>query len=111
MSEMFTLTPEQVQELDVIRKERRANIKDAFAANRQRMANIKKVRNVLAASDEPMTIPEITEATGLAATDTFWCVTAMKKYGVVAEINKDGDYFRYGLEAATADVPEDDHED
>ena len=107
MSEMFTLTAEQVQELDVIRKERRARIKDAFTANRQRMANIKKVRNALDASETPMTIPEVAEATGLPTTEAFWCVTAMKKYGVVGEREKDGDYFRYGLEEA-ADVPEDD---
>ncbi len=111
MSEMFTLTPEQVQELDAIRKERRANIKDAFTANRQRMANIKKVRNALAGSETPMTVPEIVEATGLPATEAFWCVTAMKKYGVIGEREKDGDYFRYGLEEATNDVPEDDHDD
>lgn len=108
MSEIFTLTPEQVVELDQIRKERRVRIKDAFAANRQRMANIKKVRQTLAASETPMTIPEIAGATGFATPDVLWCVTAMKKYGVVGERENDDGYYRYGLEAATADVPEDD---
>lgn len=107
MSDMFTLTAEQVEELDVIRKERRARIKDAFSANRKRMANIKKVRNALAGSDTPMTIPEVADATGLPTTEAFWCVTAMKKYGVVGEREKDGDYFRYSLEEATDDIPED----
>ncbi len=107
MSEMFTLTAEQTIELDAIRKERRVRIKDAFTANRQRMANIKKVRNTLAASETPMTVPEVAEAAGLATPEAFWCVAAMKKYGVVGEREKDGDYFRYALEEATADVPED----
>jgi hypothetical protein len=105
---MFTLTPEQIQELDVIRKERRARIKDAFAANRQRMTRIKKVRMALAGSTEPMTVPELVAATGLSAPDVLWCVTAMKKYGVVAERSSDDGYYRYGLEDAAADVPEDD---
>jgi hypothetical protein len=108
MSQMFTLTPEQVRELDDIRKERRVRIKDAFAANRQRMIRIKKVRQTLAASAEPMTVPELVVATGLAAPDVLWCVMAMKKYGVIGERSSDDGYFRYGLEEAAADVPEDD---
>jgi hypothetical protein len=108
MSQVFTLTPEQVVELDQIRKERRVRIKDAFAANRKRMANIKKVRQALAASETPMTVPEIAAATGFAAPDVLWCVIAMKKYGVVGERENDDGYYRYGLEAATADVPDDD---
>ena len=108
MSEIFTLTPEQVVELDHIRKERRVRIKDAFAANRQRMANIKKVRHALAASEAPMTIPEIAQATGFATQDVLWCVIAMKKYGVIGERENDDGYYRYGLEAASADVPADD---
>jgi len=108
MSQVFTLTPEQVVELDQIRKERRVRIKDAFAANRKRMANIKKVRQALAASETPMTVPEIAAATGFDGPDVLWCVIAMKKYGVVGERENDDGYYRYGLEAATADVPDDD---
>jgi len=108
MSQSFTLTPDQIRELDMIRKMRRERIKDAFAASRQRIARIKKVRLTLAASAEPMTVPELAEATGLSATDVLWCVTAMKKYGIVGEHNGDDGYYRYGLEDATADVPEDD---
>jgi hypothetical protein len=33
---------------------------------------------------------------------------AMKKYGVIGERSSDDGYFRYGLEEAAADVPEDD---
>ena len=32
----------------------------------------------------------------------------MKKYGIIAERTSDDGYFRYGLEDAAADVPEDD---
>lgn len=108
MPQPFTLTPEQVRELDMIRKMRRERIKDAFAASRRRIARIKKVRLALAASAEPMTVPELAETTALSATDVLWCVTAMKKYGIVAERNGDDGYYRYGLEDAAADVPEDD---
>lgn len=106
---MPTLTPEQVRDLDVIRKERRVRIKDAFAASRKHTAQIKKVRAALAAADGPMTIPELAETTGFAGPDTLWCVTAMKKYGIVGERDNDDGYFRYGLEEETV-VPEDDGE-
>lgn len=106
MSEVFTLTPEQAAELDVIRKERRVKIKANFTANTQRTVKIKKVRQALAASETPMTIPEIAQATGYATQEVLWCVMAMKKYGVVGERENDDGYYRYGLEAAGADVPE-----
>jgi len=108
MPQMFTLTPEQIQELGGIRKERRVRGKDAFAANQQRMARIKKVRLALASAAEPMTVPEIATATGIEASDALWCITAMKKFGVVAESGSDDGYYRYGLEDAAADVPKDD---
>jgi hypothetical protein len=108
MSVETKLSPEQVQELAIIRKDRREKIKDAFQANRKRMISIKKVRDALARGDGPMTILEIAEATGFEAPEVLWCVMAMKKYGIIGERDNDGGYFRYGLEAATADVPEDD---
>jgi len=110
MAEMFSLTPEQVRELDVIRKERRERIKAAFKANRQRMVQIKKVRSAMAASERPLTVPEIAEATGYAGPEVLWCVTAMKKYGVVGERENDGGYYRYALEDAAPDITEDDGE-
>lgn len=108
MSPVFTLTPEQAVELDQIRKERRILIKDAFAANRKRTGNLKKVRQTLAASETPLTVPEIAVAIGLPTSDVLWCVMAMKKYGIVGERENDDGYYRYGLETASADVPADD---
>ena len=107
MSVETKLSPEQVQELTVIRTERREKIKDAFQANRKRMISIKKMRDAVAKGDGPMTILELAETTGLEAPEALWCVMAMKKYGIVGERDNDGGYFRYALEEATADIPED----
>ena len=108
MSVETKLSPEQVQELAIIRTRRREKIKDAFQANRKRMVNIKKVRTALAEAEGPLTIPEIVEITGFDAPEVLWCVIAMKKYGIVGERDNDDGYYRYGLEEATSDMPEDD---
>jgi hypothetical protein len=50
-----------------------------------------------ALSGGPLTIPELTEATGIGTTDALWLVTAMRKYGLLVEHSVDGDYVRYAL--------------
>ena len=43
------------------------------------------------------TVPAIAAASGQSADQVLWHLTAMKKYDLVAEIGKDGDYYRYAL--------------
>lgn len=43
------------------------------------------------------TVPEIAAATGLDAHEVLWHITAMKKYGVVAETGQCGEYYRYAM--------------
>jgi biotin operon repressor len=47
--------------------------------------------------DHPMTVPEISGATGIPSADVLWYVAALKKYGFVVEVSKDGGYFRYQM--------------
>ena len=51
--------------------------------------------------DEPRTVPEIAEATGLAPAKVLWFIATLKKYGEILEGDKDGGYFRYYLADAT----------
>jgi biotin operon repressor len=48
-----------------------------------------------ALKDGPHTIPEIAAATGLASRDAVWHVMALKRYGKIAEADRQGDYYRY----------------
>ena len=50
-----------------------------------------------ALKDGPMTVPALAEATGFAAADVLWSVTAMRKYGLAIEEGVEGDYPRYAL--------------
>ena len=106
---MYQLTEEQKIQLADIRRRRREVNRTAFDASRKRMRDIKQVRNALTQSEEPMTVPELAAATGLESTHVLWCVTAMKKYGIVGERAQDDGYFRYGLEENP--MPDDDEEE
>lgn len=45
--------------------------------------------------DEPKTIPEIANITGIPAHEVLWHITAMKKYGLVVETGMCGEYYLY----------------
>jgi DNA-binding IclR family transcriptional regulator len=44
-----------------------------------------------------MTVPELAEGAGMSTAEAMWYVAALKKYGEIAEGEKDGSYFRYEL--------------
>lgn len=43
------------------------------------------------------TVPDIAEASGLPADRVLWHITAMRKYELVKETGKSGEYYRYAL--------------
>ena len=45
--------------------------------------------------DTPKTVPEVAAASGLPTHEVLWHLTAMKKYGIVAETGMCGDYPLY----------------
>jgi predicted transcriptional regulator len=45
--------------------------------------------------DTPKTVPDVATATGLPSHEVLWHLTAMKKYGIVAETGMCGDYPLY----------------
>lgn len=53
------------------------------------------VRRALAAG--PMTPREVATAAEISPREALWTLTALRKYGVVAEDGEEGDYVRYAL--------------
>ncbi len=53
------------------------------------------IRKALAAG--PLTVPQVAEAVAISPADALWLLTAMRKYGLVAEHSVEGDYVRYAL--------------
>ncbi len=45
--------------------------------------------------EQPKTVPEVAEASGVPAHEVLWHITAMKKYGLVVETGMCGEYYLY----------------
>jgi predicted Rossmann fold nucleotide-binding protein DprA/Smf involved in DNA uptake len=50
---------------------------------------------VQAMGNEPRTVPDIAEASGLPAEQVLWHIIAMKKYNLVIETGLSGEYYLY----------------
>jgi hypothetical protein len=88
--------------LRALRAERQEWVARASATARATRKAMAAVRQRLAAAGA--TIPEIAEAAGLPPDRVLWLVASMKKFGEVAEADKDGDFYRYAL-CAEAPAP------
>ena len=49
--------------------------------------------------NQPASVPEIAEVTGIPSDKVLWYLATLKKYGDIVEGEKDGSYFRYVLAA------------
>ena len=58
-----------------------------------------KIRKDLTAALKkgPRTVPEIARETGIEPKAAMWHIMAMKKYGLVAEGERRGDFYEYAL--------------
>ena len=81
--------------LKKLREERAWQINRAKKTVKTQQQIIKRITEQV--QNEAKTVPEITQATGLPASQVLMFVTTLRKYGVMAEGVKDGDYFRYQL--------------
>jgi hypothetical protein len=92
MSEKKTMDKEALKKL---REERRvwvANAKKSIKVQNQIITQIKAQ-----IADTAKTIPEIAQAADMSTSVVLLYIAGLKKYGLVVEAEKDGDYFKYGL--------------
>lgn len=83
-----------------LREIRRDFIRAAAARVKEQNQAIKAIMEQM--KDQPRTVPEIAEATGMSSSDVMWYVATLKKYGQVVEADQDGSYYRYQLAASQA---------
>jgi len=70
--------------------------RETIAASAARLKEQKRIIKAIKAQlQQPKTVPEIAEETGIPSQTVLWYVSALKKYGEVKETDKDGCYFRY----------------
>lgn len=90
---MRVLTTEQKQALARLREKIGGISDEKRQAQKHLLTARKSILKLLEA--QPATIPQIAEALQIPAGEALWHVTAMRKYGKVAEAGEDGDYPTY----------------
>ncbi|MGE0085258.1 MAG: hypothetical protein AB7S75_12660 [Desulfococcaceae bacterium] len=84
--------------MKALRRARKEKTDQVSARVREQKKSLKSIRAQL--ENAALTVPELAAATGMAADEVLWYISAMKKYGQIAEKEKDEGYFRYSLTAA-----------
>jgi len=90
MSEKKTMDKEALKKL---REERRVWVENAKKSISAQNQIIKQIKAQIA--DTAKTIPEIAQATDMPTSVVLLYIAGLKKYGLVVEAEKDGDYFKY----------------
>ncbi len=81
--------------LKKLREERAWQINRAKETVKTQQQIIKRITEQV--QNDAKTVPEIAQAAGLPASQVLMFVATLRKYEVMAEGIKDGDYFRYQL--------------
>ncbi|MFL7838223.1 MAG: hypothetical protein ACK2U5_24390 [Candidatus Promineifilaceae bacterium] len=92
------MTPkENAKQRAIFLKKLREEHKDTVARTQTLLKEQKALRREICKHnrDEPKTIPELAELSGIPAGEVLWHITAMKKYGLVAEAGMCGEYYLY----------------
>lgn len=92
MSEKRKVDKEALKQL---RQARQGSIEHARNAIKTQNQDIKKIREQL--KDGGETVPQIAAAAQMSTSKVLLYVTALRKYGMVAEGAKEEDYFKYEL--------------
>ena len=95
----MTLNKEAARERTALLKRLREAHKDTIETTRALLKAQQEARRAIsqAMRGGAETIPDIAEASGLPAEQVLWHITAMRKYELVVEIGKSGEYYRYAL--------------
>jgi Fic family protein len=82
-------------DLKQLRQDRKEYIDRARDAMKEQNKVIKALREALA--EKRLTIPELATAVGMKTDTVLMYISTLKKYGIVGEGPKNGDYFTYEL--------------
>ena len=80
--------------LKQLREERRVWVENASKGIKVQNHIIKQIKAEI--GEAAKTIPEIAQGTDMPTSQVLLYISGLKKYGEVVEVDKDGDYFRYG---------------
>ncbi len=78
-----------------LREERKDWVERARKTIKTHNGFIKKIKEQM--NSEGKTVPEIVQATAIPPSQVLWYISTLRKYGLISEGEKDGDYFKYQL--------------
>lgn len=78
-----------------LRSERKKWTVRAAAMVKEQKKILKAIKGQL--ENQPATVPQISQDTGIPSDRVLWYLATLKKYGEIIEGEKDGGYFRYML--------------
>ncbi len=84
--------------LKTLRAERATQLKEVQAKSKGTTTLRNKVKKAL--KEGPQTVPVLAVALGETTDRVLWMLMEMRTYGLVAEDEQDGDYFKYRLAPA-----------
>jgi len=98
MPEENTPKQQKADDMKALRLACKKRIERVSDRVREQKKSLKAIRAQL--ENTACTVPELATATGMATDVVLWYVAAMKKYGRIAEAEKDDGYYRYAWIAA-----------
>lgn len=95
----MSTSDERKKEIKQLLKRLRSERADQLKVVRAEQKKITVPRRALkkALAEGPRTVPDLAEAIGQTTDDVLWHIAAMRYYGLVAEDEQEGDYFKYRL--------------
>jgi predicted transcriptional regulator len=81
--------------LKALRDVRKTSIDKARKMIKDQNRVIKSIKELI--KTEGKTVPEIAQTSQISTSQALWYIMALKKYGLVVEGAKDGNYFKYQL--------------
>ena len=98
MPEENTPKQQKADDMKALRRACKERIDRVAAQVKEQKKSLKAIRAQL--EKTACTVPEMATATGMTTDVVLWYVAAMKKYGQIAEVEKDDGYYRYAWIAA-----------
>jgi predicted transcriptional regulator len=95
----MTQTKEEAKQRMTKLKALRDQHQDTMERTRELLKTQKAVRRQICQQlrSGPKIVPEIAAATGLPSHDVLWHITAMRKYDLVVEVGRCGEYYQYAM--------------
>jgi predicted transcriptional regulator len=95
----MTQTREEAKQRTAMLKQVRDQHQETVECTRELLKEQQEIRRQICQQlrGGPKIVPEIAAATGIPAHVVLWHVTAMKKYDLIVEVGRCGEYYQYAM--------------